>query len=100
MMEGLFGQGGLLAVAVYLAVVNVVTFAGFCIDKRRAVRGAYRIPERTLLVLSLAGGALGGLAAMRLVRHKTRKWYFAWGLPLFLLVQVAGLIGLKMTGAI
>lgn len=100
MMGNVVGQGGLLAVVVYLAVVNVVTFVGFCIDKRRAIRGGYRVPERTLLVLSFAGGALGGLVAMRLVRHKTRKWYFAWGLPLFLLLQIAGLVGLKVAGII
>lgn len=100
MMGNLVGQGGLLAVAVYLAAINVVTFVGFCIDKRRAVRGAYRIPERTLIALSFAGGALGGLVAMRLVRHKTRKWYFAWGLPLFLLLQIAGLVGLGVAGVI
>lgn len=100
MMGNVVGQGGLLAVVVYLAVVNVVTFVGFCIDKRRAVWGAYRIPERTLLALSFAGGALGGLVAMRFARHKTRKWYFAWGLPLFLLLQIAGLVGLKITGII
>lgn len=100
MMGSLVGQGGLLAVVVYLVVINVVTFVGFCIDKRRAIRGAYRIPERTLIALSFAGGALGGLVAMRLVRHKTRKWYFAWGLPLFLLLQIAGLVGLKVAGII
>ncbi len=100
MMGNLIGQGGLLAVAVYLAVVNVVTFVGFCIDKHRAVRGAYRISERTLIALSFAGGALGGLVAMRLLRHKTRKWYFAWGLPLFLLLQIAGLVGLGIAGII
>lgn len=99
-MGNVVGQGGLLAVAVYLSVINVVTFVGFCIDKRRAIQGAYRIPERTLLALSFAGGALGGLVAMRLVRHKTRKWYFAWGLPLFLLLQIAGLVGLGVAGII
>ena len=100
MMGSLVGQGGLLAVVVYLVVINVVTFVGFCIDKRRAIRGAYRIPERTLIALSFAGGALGGLVAMRLVRHKTRKWYFVWGLPLFLLLQIAGLVGLGVAGVI
>ncbi len=52
---------------------SVVTFVVFAIDKRLAQRGARRVPERTLHGLSLAGGFVGAIAAMMLVRHKNRK---------------------------
>lgn len=72
----------------YLAGVNLVTFAAFGIDKWKAVRHRWRIPEATLLGLSLIGGALGGLAGMRLFRHKTRKARFFVGVPVMLAAQL------------
>ena len=64
---------------IYLAILTVVSFLAFLvygIDKRRAVEGKWRIPEKVLLSLSFFGGAIGGYLAMQTVRHKTRKWYF------------------------
>ena len=75
-------------VLAYLMVMNVVAFALYAVDKRRAVQGAWRIPEKTLLLVAFAGGALGSLLAMHLVHHKTRKWYFAYGVPAFLAFHV------------
>ena len=60
----------------YLVGVSLVTFFVYVIDKEKAKRGAWRIPEKVLLTLSLIGGAAGGYLAMNTVRHKTRKWYF------------------------
>ena len=48
-----------------------------------------RAPEARLLGLCLIGGSLGGMLAMYAVRHKTRKWHFVWGLPAFLVLDVA-----------
>lgn len=76
----------------YYVAISVVTFAAFCLDKRRAVRHEYRISESVLLGLSLAGGAVGGIVAMRLVRHKTRKWRFAVGLPAFVVFHAMLLV--------
>ena len=76
-------------VLVYLAGVNLVTFAAFGIDKWKAVRHRWRIPEATLLGLSLIGGAAGGLAGMRLFRHKTRKARFFVGVPVMLAAHLA-----------
>ena len=74
---------------VWLAAVNVVTFAVYGIDKAKAKRGAWRVPERTLFLLPLLGGSLGALLGMRVFHHKTKHWYFMWGIPLILLAQIA-----------
>lgn len=74
--------------AVYLAALNLAAFAAFGIDKWKAVRQRWRIPEAILLGLALAGGALGGLAGMRLFHHKTRKARFFVGLPMMLALHL------------
>ncbi|MBR4943624.1 MAG: DUF1294 domain-containing protein [Clostridia bacterium] len=61
---------------IYLAVLSLTAFILYAVDKWKAKRGAWRIPEATLLGLSFLGGAIGGYLAMQTVRHKTRKWYF------------------------
>lgn len=72
-----------------LVLVNLVTFAAFGIDKWKAVRNRPRIRIVTLLGFSFFGGAAGGLAGMYLFHHKTRRDYFAVGLPLMLAAQAA-----------
>jgi len=88
---------------IYLAVVNVFTFAAFAWDKHVAANGndlSRRAPEARLLGLSLIGGSLGGLIAMRIVRHKTKKWYFVWGLPCFIVLHIAALLYAHMVGIV
>ena len=77
------------ALAVWLIAINLVTFAVYGADKRRARRGAWRVPEKTLFLLPLLGGSIGALLGMRVFRHKTKHWYFVWGVPAILLAQVA-----------
>ncbi len=77
------------ALAVWLIAINLVTFAVYGIDKRRARRGAWRVPEKTLFLLPLLGGSIGALLGMRVFRHKTKHWYFVWGVPAILLAQIA-----------
>lgn len=77
------------ALLAYLATINAITFALFCLDKARAVRGAWRIPEKVLLSCSAVGGAAGGLLGMRVAHHKTRKPPFYLGVPAMLIVQAA-----------
>ena len=77
------------ALAVWLIAINLVTFAVYGADKRRARRGAWRVPEKTLFMLPLLGGSVGALLGMRVFRHKTKHWYFVWGVPAILLAQLA-----------
>ena len=77
------------ALAVWLIAINLVTFAVYGIDKRRARRGAWRVPEKTLFLLPLLGGSIGALLGMRVFHHKTKHWYFVWGVPAILLAQIA-----------
>jgi len=73
----------------YLIVVNVLAFLLYGIDKRRALRHQWRIPESTLLALAAIGGSVGAWLAMRLFHHKTRHNKFRYGVPLLFLAQVA-----------
>lgn len=59
------------------------------IDKRKAVKGTFRIPEATLFIIALIGGSIGSIFGMYTFRHKTRKWYFVYGMPAILILQVA-----------
>ena len=61
------------AAVLYLLAFSLAAFLLFAWDKRCAVVGRRRIPERTLLMLALAGGTPGAIAGQRLLRHKTRK---------------------------
>ena len=73
---------------IYLAVVNLAAFALMGVDKLRAKRGAWRIPERTLFLPAILGGSPGAILGMQMFRHKTRHRQFAVGIPLILLVQL------------
>ncbi len=79
------------ALGLYLLAVNLAAFVLMGADKRKARRGAWRISERALFLPALLGGALGGVLGMRTFHHKTRHWYFRWGFPLLLALQLAGL---------
>lgn len=63
-------------VLVYYLAINIILFLAMAIDKAKAVKGRWRIPESTLFILSVLGGAVGGFAAMYLFHHKNRKWSF------------------------
>ena len=68
---------------------SIAAFITMGADKRKARNGRWRVPEATLFLLALLGGALGATLGMHLFHHKTKHWYFRWGLPLILLVQIA-----------
>lgn len=72
----------------YLLVVNLITFFLYGIDKKKAIRNRWRIPEKTLLGMALIGGSIGALSGMQVFRHKTKHWKFRICVPLFLVVHV------------
>lgn len=78
----------MIAVLIRLSVINIVAFAAYGIDKHKAVRGKFRISERTLLLLAAVGGSVGAYAAMRIFRHKTLKKCFSVGVPLMLILYL------------
>ena len=82
-------SGGWTVLLVWLAVINLLTFIVYGADKRRARKGKWRVPEKTLFLLPLLGGSIGALLGMRVFHHKTKYWYFVWGIPAILLAQIA-----------
>lgn len=72
-------------------IYNVVVFVVYAVDKLKARRGLWRVPESTLLWLALLGGAAGAVLGIFGLRHKVRKPRFAMGVPVMLVVQ-AGLL--------
>ncbi len=76
------------ALIIFIIAINIITFITFGIDKLLAIKNRSRIPIVTLLGMSLIGGTIGGLLAMYLFRHKTKKDYFTIGLPLIGVMQI------------
>ena len=74
---------------IYLILMNLIGFGLMGIDKQRARRRDWRIPEKVLFGAALLGGSVGDWAGMYLFHHKTRHWYFVVGMPLILAVQAA-----------
>ena len=72
----------------FCTAVNLSAFILFFIDKRRAIRDRWRIPERTLLLMAFCGGSAGALLAMYLFHHKTRKAKFFVTVPLLLILHI------------
>lgn len=76
----------------YLVILNVVTILIYGWDKVCAMRQWWRVPELTLLLLAVVGGSIGAMIAVQVFHHKTLHWKFKYGLPLILILQVAGLM--------
>ena len=76
----------------YLLAVNVLTFIVYGVDKWKAQRGRWRVPEASLLGLAALGGSVGAWLAMQLFRHKTQKKKFRYGVPVLFVLQVAAVV--------
>ena len=77
---------------IYLLVINLTAFAAYGLDKKKAEKDRWRIPEATLVMLAVLGGSIGALAGMLAFHHKTKKPKFVIGIPLILLLQSAASI--------
>ena len=80
-------------IAVYMATVSVIAWLVTVIDKHRAKKHRWRIPEATLLWIAAAGGSIAMLVTMRVIRHKTAKRKFMWGIPAIIALQIAAIAG-------
>lgn len=78
----------LVAVAV-VVIMNIVSFALMGHDKRCARQGKWRVPEKSLFLVTACFGGLGGVLGMKVFHHKTQHWYFRVFFPVLLIVQIA-----------
>ena len=73
----------------YLVIMNIIGLAVMGIDKSKAKRHVWRIPEKVLFLVSILGGSAGTWAGMYLFRHKTKHWYFVIGMPVIFFLHIA-----------
>ena len=73
----------------YLLIVNAAGFILMLVDKIKAKKNLWRIPEATLFLVAAIGGSIGSLLGMYTFRHKTKHWYFKFGFPALLMIQLA-----------
>ena len=76
-------------IIIYLLGANLLGFASMGIDKKRAKNHEWRISEAMLFFFAIIGGSIGSILGMKLFRHKTKHWYFVWGMPAILILQIA-----------
>ena len=72
----------------YLITINAITFLTYGIDKLKAKKSKWRIPEFTLLLLAVIGGSIGALLGMKVWHHKTMHKKFKYGIPLIAVLQL------------
>ena len=77
---------------IYLILINAIGFFIMLVDKRKAIKNRWRIPEKTLFLIALAGGSVGALAGMYCFRHKTKHKRFTVGIPFILFLQLVLLV--------
>ena len=76
-------------ILLYLLIVNALGFLLMLVDKRKAQKNLWRIPESTLFLMAAIGGSIGSLAGMYKFRHKTKHLKFILGIPAILAAQIA-----------
>ena len=77
---------------VYLLIINAAGFILMLVDKYKAKKNLWRIPEATLLTISVIGGSLGCMIGMHTARHKTKHLKFTLGIPIILGLQIIALV--------
>lgn len=75
-------------IIIYFVIINVLGFFAMGIDKLKAKKGSWRIPEDTLFMFTLLGGGFGTTAGIYVFRHKTKKKKFTIGMPLILALEI------------
>ena len=85
-------------ILIYLIVINIIAFAMMGIDKRKAIKRRWRIPEKSLFLSAILGGSIGAIAGMQLFRHKTKHTKFVIGMPAILILQIVIIVAISTTG--
>lgn len=85
-------MNSIILIISYFVLINFIGFAIIGSDKHKARIGAFRIPEGTLFAIAVIGGSIGSIVGMYFFHHKTRKWYFKFGMPAILVLQLLLLI--------
>lgn len=80
--------------AIYLLIINALGFILMLVDKHKARKNKWRIPETTLMTVAALGGSVGSLLGMYTVRHKTKHPKFTVGIPVILVLQVAAAVAI------
>lgn len=92
MYQSLESMNVIRNIAIYLLFMNLFGFISMWYDKKMAESGSWRVKEKTLLIIALAGGSIGSLIGMYKFRHKTKHFSFKYGIPLIIFIQVLSII--------
>lgn len=76
----------------YLLIINLFGFFMMWLDKRKAKKGSWRIPEKTLFIVTALGGGIGTIAGMYTFRHKTQKLNFVIGFPFITILEIIAIV--------
>ena len=79
----------------YLIIINIITLIIFGIDKLKAIKEKSRVRNATLFGLAILGGSIGALIGMHIFHHKTKTWYYIYGIPLILIIQIYTIYKIK-----
>lgn len=79
-------------IIIYFVVINIIGFFIMWLDKQKAKKGAWRIPEKTLFIITALGGGIGTIAGMYTFRHKTQKLGFVIGFPFITILEIITII--------
>ena len=84
-MENIFTARNII---IYLIIINLIGFLIMYIDKQKAKKGNWRIPEKTIFLVTLLGGGIGTISGMYAFRHKTKHLKFTIGIPITILINI------------
>ena len=79
-------------IVIYIICINVIGFLIMWLDKYKARKGKWRIPEKTLFIITAIGGGIGTTSAMYILRHKTQKLNFVIGFPFITILEIITII--------
>ena len=82
-------------IIIYFIIINIIGFLIMYIDKQKAKKGKWRIPEKTLFIITALGGGIGTIAGMYTLRHKTQKVAFVVGFPVITILEIICIIYFK-----